>query len=241
MSDARKSLIVASLAVLLILHIFVPVMIVQGGPGDEAPTGTKDAWIVGKVKNGVSGMAVSCKTIKNPGPGSEVLYFNGTTIAQGAFNITVDSNTWGVTETLTPYEITVSPTYYLGLLMNRHILVNFTYSGNVSEVPEGTFETYAFPLSDLTITVYNKTSGQPLESARVELVYGPEIPDPPFILTKATNSTGQVEYLQVRSINTTVDITKPNFLTLPASGDPDWVNVNEGVETLSYFYLTERP
>ncbi|MGA1848129.1 MAG: Ig-like domain-containing protein, partial [Thermoplasmatota archaeon] len=91
------------------------------------------------------------------------------------------------------------------------------------------------------ITVYNKTSGQQLESARVELVYGPEIPDPPFILTKATNSSGQVEYLQVRSINTTVDITKPNFLSLPASGDPDWVNINEGVETLAYFYLTERP
>jgi len=242
MLGMKKTPVALMAVVLMVLQISVAVMAVPGLPDSGDPAGTRDAWIVGKVRNGIGGMAVSCKTIKTSGgPSTQTIYFNGTTNAQGSFNITVDSNTWGETETLTPYEVTVSPTYYLGLHSGIHILVNFTYAGNVSRVLDGTFEAYRYPLSNLTITVYNKTSGEPLGSARVELVYGPEIPTPPFLLAKATNATGQVEYSLVRSMNTTIDVTRTNFVSLSASGDPDWIDVQEGGDMNVDIQLAEKP
>ncbi len=211
---------------------------------DDRPLGTLDAWIVGRVDNTTMGVNVSCQSIYTPNGGQPVLkYYNGTTGPAGNFNITVDSNTWGADQEYSPFNVEIIGDYYQTPVAGkeRYIFDNVTYSGNVSRVPNGLLEVFTEPLSNLTIEIINASSGEPLENARVELVYPPGFPDAPFPLAKATDASGKVVFNGIRSVNTTIAVTKLNFQPLADTEEHDYVRVQRGGDMLVTFRLEERP
>ncbi|MBN1391024.1 MAG: Ig-like domain-containing protein [Candidatus Thermoplasmatota archaeon] len=244
-NTARRGISVMLAMALSLLSMLIPVLQPLYISGEEI-TGTLDAWIEGSVVNGSAGMKVTCQTLKQMGgtpPKLVTLYFNGTTGPQGKFNITVDSNTWGVPTNLNPYSVFIFSTYYIEALPGSD-MYNFNgpiYEGNTTSVPEGRLMARDYPTGNLTVKVLNQTSGGTLEDALVELSYLPGFPDAPFPLTMYTDINGEVYYPEIRSVNTSVEITRPNFQPLSGTEPDDFVIVADGGDTLAVFDLTEEP
>ncbi|MFW3145350.1 MAG: Ig-like domain-containing protein [Thermoplasmatota archaeon] len=242
----RRIACTAITAVLLTASLVLVMGATREVEGGENLFGTLDAWIAGKVRNATTQITVSCETMRREAqPPDTQLFFNATADLSGNFNITVDSDTWGTPPQdlkLQPYRVGILPNYYQGPAQDKDLYVCPThiYPGNTTHVPAGSLEVITYPTSNLTIQVLNKTSGEPLPGARVELEYPLDFPTAPFPLTQATDPEGNVTYQNVRSVNTTVKVTKLNFKPLSDTEVHDYVIVQEGWDTFITFRLTEK-
>ncbi|MGA1793757.1 MAG: Ig-like domain-containing protein [Thermoplasmatota archaeon] len=232
------------MAILLILSASTLILMKNNDVVADEVIGTQDAWIIGKVVNGEAGMKVSCLSMKNLPPPQlpTQLTFTGTTDASGNFNITVDSNAWGSPPDINPYSVLVNSSYYKEMISgnNIHTFTEWIFPGNVTQVPPGTLIARDYATSNLTVKILNRTSGEPLPGARVEIGYKQNIPTPPFPLAKATNSSGEVYYPKVRSINTSIEATRANFRPLSDTEPDDYTIVDEGGESSTVFELVEK-
>ncbi|MGA1872789.1 MAG: Ig-like domain-containing protein [Thermoplasmatota archaeon] len=241
--DQKNETLPMVIAVLLVLMSSISVLLASDTAADEA-TGTMDAWIIGTVENGELGIQISCQTLKRVGGNPpQQLYFNGTTDVSGNFNITVDSNQWGSPTEIGQFTVYAYSTYYKQMIpgSEMYMFSDHIYSGNESSVPQGSLVARDYPTSNLTLRVLNGSSGEPLPGASVELGYRPNIPEPPFELTSISDATGEVSYSKVRSVNTSVEITKANFRPLSDTEPANYFIVKEGGDTFLSFDLVERP
>ncbi len=220
------------------------IMTVEGE--NDIPINMQDAYIVGKVVNGTSGIKVSCRTINTPmGAGSNpfTMYFNGTTNATGQFNITVDSNATALPPDylLDKYSVTIFRTYYLDVSKGSYILANHIEKGDEAQVPDGALEMTPTATGDVTVRILNKTSGEPLEDVTVTLDHPPGPPPIPFNKVKVTDSAGEVVYNNVRADDIIIEGTRVNFLDLSSTVSENIGAVAEGTMTVLEFNLTEKP
>lgn len=247
----RRSLSTASAMAIALLMLIGPMILLAPVPQGKDTTnetgifGLQDAWIIGKVMNAATMLDVSCESIYTASQGSDPVlqYYNGTTDIQGNFNITVDSNPWKNDSYYSPYKVTIFGNYHQSIYSgkDKFIFENATYSGNESAVPNGILEVVTNPLSNLTLTILNGSSGEPLENARVELQYPQGFPAAPFPLAKGTDAAGQAAFDGIRSVNTTVAVTKLNFQPLVDTEPADYVVVQEGGDMQRTFTLIEKP
>ena len=239
--DGRMLFVMAAAAVML-LTVSVPAPVAEG----DAPLDLLDANITGKVENGTSGIKVSCQSVKTPtGTGSNprLIYFNGTTNSTGHFNIAVDSNSTAEppSYSLSTYTVLIESTYYLDAVKESHTFDTHIEMGDVFQVPDGVLEVTSAVVGDLTVRIINKTSGAPLEGASVTIDHDPGTPDIPFTATLTTDSSGEVEYTDVRAEEVIVEATRENFLDLSSTVAENNGMVIEGTTTVLQFNLTERP
>ncbi|MEA3559303.1 MAG: Ig-like domain-containing protein [Candidatus Thermoplasmatota archaeon] len=246
----RKILpVISAVMIAVILGLSPSIGAVMGSTGSENRGsnvfGSLDAWVTGKVMNATTVLKISCQSTYSTGSGNPPVqkYYNGTTDLAGNFNITVDSNTWGMNLTYSPVGVFLTGSYHESPVMGKdqYFFVNATYSGNASHVPSGVLDVFREPTSNLTIKILNGSSGEPLENTRVEIVYPSGFPNAPFNLADATNSTGEVFYNDIRSVNTTIDVTKLHFQPLEDTEEHDYVVVQEGGDMHVTFDLMEEP
>jgi len=210
-------------------------------PVSDPPVGTLDAHVDGTVVSGVFGMHVECRALYTPTAGQPILkYYNGTTDASGYFNLSVDSKAGDGSYTLSPYSITISETYYKGLLKGS-FQAPAQDSGKTYHISAGSLQAFDQPTGDLRIRILNASSGAPIPSAIVTIQHIDQAPTPPFPVTGIADTAGEVLYTNVRSINTSIEAKRTNFQDLSTTEPDNYILIQEATETLAEFELRENP
>ncbi|MCK5772497.1 MAG: Ig-like domain-containing protein, partial [Thermoplasmata archaeon] len=194
--------------------------------------GSGDGNIAGTVEGGGAGMLVEA-TATNVSGGP--LKFTGLTLADGSFNITVDANP----EFITPYMVEVSPNYHYDV-GSRLYMFTRENDNETQHVPAGMLTASRVLTSNLTVTVLNGSSMEPLPGARFEVSYGGEVPEPEFELVSLTDQYGNISIADIRSGETSVNLSKLNFKYLEGSGLPETIEILEGGHTNLTLVLEEN-
>ena len=197
-----------------------------------ANRGSGDGNIAGMVGGGGAGMLVEA-TATNVSGGP--LKFTGLTLADGSFNITVDANP----EFITPYLVEVSPNYHYDVRSSLYIFTREN-DNETQHVPAGMLTASRVPTSNLTVTVLNGSSMEPLPGARFEVSYGGEVPEPPFGLVYLTDQYGNISIPDIRSGETSINLSKINFKYLKGSDLPETIDIIQGGYTNITLVLKEN-
>ncbi len=200
---------------------------------EAANRGPGGGNIAGTVDGGGAGMAVEVTAMNiSGGP----LTFTGSTLADGSFNITVDANRGFIT----PYSVEISPSYHYNVGVGLYIFPEEN-DNETQHVPTGMLTANRVMTGNLTVTVLNGSSMEPLSGAKFVISYGSEVPEPvPFNLTELTDQQGNVSILDIRSGETSINLSKLNFKYLKESGLPETILINEGGYTNITLVLEEK-
>ncbi len=232
MSD--RSSIVGSLSVVLISLLLLSgfgALFLQSEV-EAVNRGTGDGNIAGMVEGGGSGMVVEATAMNiSGGP----LSFTGSTLADGSFNITVDANK----AFIAPYSVEVSPNYHYNV-GNALYLLTEENDNETQHVPAGMLTASRVKTSNLTVTVLNGSSMEPLPGARFEVSYGGEVPEPPFGLVYLTDQYGNASISDIRSGETSINLSKLNFKYLKESNLSETIEILEGGYTNITLVLKEK-